>query len=92
MNSRTSERFWKCYSELPTAIKKQARKAYKQFQEDSYYPSLHLKQIHSTRPIFSVRITKGYRAIGIIQGEDIVWFWIGNHSEYDKILKQLRYK
>lgn len=32
MNSRTTERFWKCYAELPIAIKKQAKKAYKQFQ------------------------------------------------------------
>lgn len=91
MNSKTTERFWKCYGELPGTIKKQAKEAYKQFQEDPYYPSLHFKQVHSTRPVFSVRITKDYRAVGIIQGEDIIWFWIGTHSEYNKILKQLRY-
>ena len=72
MNSGTTERFWKCYAELPIAIKKRAKKAYKQFQEDPYYPSLHFKQVHSTRPIFSVRITKDYRAVGIIQEEDII--------------------
>ena len=71
MNSKTTERFWKCYCELPGTIKKQAKEAYKQFQEDPYYPSLHFKQVHSTRPVFSVRITKDYRAVGIIQGEDI---------------------
>lgn len=91
MNSKTTERFWKCYCELPGTIKKQAKEAYKQFQEDPYYPSLHFKQAHSTRPVFSVRTTKDYRAVGIIQGEDIIWFWIGTHSEYNKILKQLRY-
>jgi hypothetical protein len=91
MNSRTTERFWKCYAELPVTIRKQAKVAYKQFREDPYYPSLHFKQVHSTRPVFSVRITKDYRAVGIIQGEDIIWFWIGTHSEYNKILKQLRY-
>ena len=91
MNSNTTERFWKCYGELSAAIRKQAKAAYKQFQEDPYYPSLHFKQVHSTRPIFSVRITKDHRAIGSIQGEDIIWFWIGTHSEYNKILKQLRY-
>jgi len=90
MNSRTSERFWKCYDGLPTTIKKQAKEAYKQFQENPYYPSLHFKQVHSTRPIFSLRVTKDYRAVGIIQGEDIIWFWIGTHSAYNKTLKQLR--
>lgn len=91
MNSRTTERFWKRYAELPTAIKKRAKGAYKQFQEDPYSPSLHFKQVHSTRPVFSVRITKDYSAVGIIQEEDIVWFWIGTHSEYNNLLKQLRH-
>ena len=91
MNSKTTERFWKCYAELPLAVRKHAKETYKQFFKDPYYPSLHFKQIHSTRPIFSVRITKNYRAIGIMQGEDIIWFWIGSHAEYNKILKQLRY-
>jgi hypothetical protein len=25
-------------------------------------------------------------ALGQMDGEDIVWFWIGPHSEYDKLL------
>ncbi len=91
MNSKTTERFWKRYAGLPGTIRKRAKEAYKQFQEDPYYPSLHFKQVHSTRPIFSVRITKDYRTVGIIQGEDIIWFWIGTHSEYNKILKQMRH-
>lgn len=90
MNSKTTERFWKCYEKLPLVTKKQAKKAYKQFQKEPYYPALHFKQVHSTRPIFSVRITKDYRAIGIIQGEVIIWFWIGSHSEYNQLLTQLR--
>lgn len=91
MNSKTTERFWKCYAGIPSAVRKHTKDAYKQFVKDPYYPSLHFKQIHSTRPIFSVRITINYRAIGIIQGEDIIWFWVGSHAEYNKILKQLRY-
>jgi hypothetical protein len=89
VNSRTTEAFWKCYAALPELVRKQAKEAYKQFQKDPYYPSLHFKQVHSTRPIFSVRISKDYRAIGIIQGADIIWFWIGIHSDYDKLLRQL---
>ena len=90
MISKTTERFWKCYADIPLTVRKQAKEAYKQFLEDPYYPSLHFKQIHSTRPIFSVRITINYRAIGIIQGEEIVWFWIGSHADYNNLLKQFR--
>lgn len=90
MISKTTERFWKCYADIPLTVRKQAKEAYKQFLKDPYYPSLHFKQIHSTRPIFSVRITINYRAIGIIQGEEIVWFWIGSHADYNNLLKQFR--
>ena len=45
--------------------------------------------MHSSRPIFSIRITKDYRAIGILEKNEIIWFWIGNHEEYEKILKRL---
>lgn len=83
----TTERFWRCYSTLPLFVKKQAREAYKLFVVDPYYAGLHFKRIHSTRPIFSVRITIDYRAIGIMQDNEIVWFWIGSHSEYDKLIK-----
>jgi hypothetical protein len=91
MISKTTERFWKCYAEIPLTVRKQAKEAYKQFLKDPYYPSLHFKQIHSTRPIFSVRISINYRAIGIIQREEIVWFWIGSHADYNNLLKQFRH-
>jgi hypothetical protein len=26
---------------------------------------------------------------GSVQGDDIVWFWIGKHEEYERLLKQL---
>ena len=90
MKLTTTDRFWKCYAELPAAVKKQAKQAYKLFLRDPYYPSLHFKRVHSTRPIFSVRITRDYRAVGILQDNEIIWFWIGSHSEYNKLLKKLR--
>jgi len=31
-----------------------------------------------------VRIGIGYRALGRVDGDEIVWFWIGPHGEYDK--------
>ena len=87
MKSSTTERFWKCYVALPEEVKRRAKEAYALFVEDPHYPSLHFKRIHSTRPIFSVRITIDYRAIGVVDGDEITWFWIGSHSDYDKLLK-----
>ncbi|MGE5238761.1 MAG: hypothetical protein ACM3ON_08165 [Chloroflexota bacterium] len=90
MTSRTTEAFWKSYRELPEQTKKEARKAYRNFKKNPYHPSLHFKRIHSTRPIFSLRITKDYRAVGIEHDNHIIWFWIGSHGDYDNLLKQLR--
>jgi hypothetical protein len=39
--------------------------------------------------MYSVRIGKGYRALGILEGEAILWFWIGPHDEYIRMLKHL---
>lgn len=90
MKSKTTDGFWECYSGLPPAVKKQAKEAYRLFITDAYHPSLHFKRIHSNRPIFSVRITRDYRAIGILQENEIIWFWIGSHSDYDKLIKRFR--
>ena len=90
MKSTTTDRFWRCYAELPVTTKKQAKEAYKLFLGDPYYPSLHFKRVHSTRPIFSVRITRDYRAVGILQDNEIIWFWIGSYSAYSKLLKKLK--
>ena len=90
MTSRTTDRFWKCYRELPEQIRKEAKNAYKRFKSNPYHPGLHFKRVHSTRPIFSLRITKDYRAVGIQQDSRVIWFWIGSHGDYDNLLKQLR--
>lgn len=72
MTSRNSDRFGKCYRELPEQTKKEAKKAYREFKKNPYHPGLHFKRIHSTRPIFSLRITKDYRAVGIQQNNQVI--------------------
>lgn len=89
MISRTSEKFRVLFSLLPASIKIQAKQAYWQFKKDPYHPSLQFKRVHSTRPIYSVRVNIDYRAVGILQNNEIIWFWIGSHSVYDKLLKQM---
>ena len=91
MISHLARRFRKQYKDLPEQIQKQARQVYRQFQNDPYYPGLRFKRIHSSEPIYSVRITQDYRAVGIQQKDEIIWFWIGSHSDYNKLLSQLRH-
>ena len=88
MISKATRKFWKLYKDLPTNIQAQAKSTYKQFKKDPYYPSLHFKQVHSTKPVYSARISLDYRAIGILQDNKVVWFWIGPHDEYEQLIKR----
>jgi hypothetical protein len=90
MKSRTTARYWKCYERLPAGIRVQAKEAYKRFLTNPYHPSLHFKRVHSTRPVYAVRITKDYRALGLQREDRMIWFWIGSHSHYEKLVERLR--
>lgn len=89
MISRATPRFWAAYRELPPDIRDLARKAYRLFRDNPQHPSLNFKKVHDRDPIYSVRVTLGYRALGLLEGDGITWFWIGSHAEYDRLLHQL---
>ena len=88
MISHTNSSFWKQYRKLPPNIRDISQKQYQLFILNPYHASLHFKRVHSTKPIYSVRITRNYRAIGVLKSDIIVWFWIGSHDDYDKLLKR----
>jgi hypothetical protein len=88
MRSKTTARFRKAFEALPSQVQEQARKSYRQFKEDPRHPSLRFKQVHADIPIYSARVGKGYRALGQRIENKVVWFWIGSHSDYEKILSR----
>jgi len=89
VKSRTTSQFRKAFVTLPKPVQQQARDAYRQFKQDTWHPSLRFKQVHPTLPIYSARVSKSYRAVGVRNADGIVWFWIGTHTDYDKLLSQL---
>ncbi len=89
MTSETTDKFWKSYDKLPQEIKSIAKKQYQQFEANHFHPSLDFKRIHSTEPIYSARVTKDYRALGVVKDSVVIWFWIGTHIDYEKLLKRL---
>jgi len=88
VKSRTTRRFRKCLQDLPSDVKEKVREAYRLFLENPAHPSLRLKKIHPTEHIYSVRITRDYRAVGVREEDEIIWFWIGSHSDYDHLLSR----
>ena len=89
MKSVTTRRFRKAYAELPPHVKEAAKKAYRLWKKNPYHESLRFKTIHSSEPVYSVRIGLTWRALGLMDDGDMIWFWIGSHAEYDKLIRAL---
>jgi hypothetical protein len=86
MKSRATRKFWRQFETLPQSIQEHARQSYRQFQSNPAYPSLSFKRVDSSEPVYSVRIGINYRALGLLDGDTITWFWIGPHDGYDRLL------
>lgn len=76
-------RFWVLYDALPKDVRETADKNFQLLKADPRHPSLHFKRIGA---VWSVRIGDRFRALGHEAPEGIQWFWIGSHSDYDKIV------
>jgi hypothetical protein len=89
VNSRTTRQFRDLFTALPTAVQRQAREAYRLFRQNPAHPGLRFKQVHPDPPIYSARVGISYRAVGVRDGNTMIWYWIGSHADYDKLLQQL---
>ncbi len=86
MNSKATARFWKPYERLPRQVQKRARKAYELWRTAPNSPGLQFKRVRAEESIFSVRIGLDYRVLGILEGDTMIWYWIGSHDEYERLL------
>jgi hypothetical protein len=84
MKSRTTARFRSAFRAL-----RQARQAYKLFQQNPAHPGLRFKRVHTVKPIFSARVSRDYRVLAVRDDDTLIWFWIGSHSDYDKLISRL---
>ena len=89
MKSRATPGFWAAYNELPSEVRNAAQKAYRLFRENPKHPGLQFKKVHDREPVYSVRVSVAYRAVGLLENDEVIWFWIGGHAEYDRLLKRL---
>ncbi len=89
MNSRRTRKFRDALAALPSSVRKQAADAYRRFRVNPHNPGLHFKKVHPTRPLYSARVNDDYRVVGEMRSNGIVWFWIGKHEAYERLLRSL---
>lgn len=71
-------------------VQEQASRAYEIWLDRPFHPSLQFKRVSQRQPIYSVRVGRGWRALGLLEDDgSIYWFWIGPHGEYDSLLDRL---
>jgi hypothetical protein len=86
MRSRTTRQFWRLFSDLPADAQRQAQRAYRRFQSNPAHPGLQFKKLEGEDDIYSARIGLEYRALAVMKKDRVVWYWIGSHSESDRLV------
>lgn len=84
MRHFASRAFWEAYDNLPEQVRALADKNYALLKTNPRHPSLQFKKVGR---FWSVRVGLRYRALAVEAEDDLVWFWIGSHADYDAIIK-----
>ena len=83
MRHFASPTFWDAYRKLPDNVRALANKNYALLKENPRHPSLQLKKVGR---FWLVRVGGRYRALAVQVDEDLLWFWIGSHADYDAMV------
>lgn len=67
-----------CYRALPATTRQLAEKSFELLKADPQHPSL--------GRFWSARVGLHYRALAVEAPDGVLWFWIGTHAEYDKLV------
>ncbi len=86
MRSKTHPSFWDAYYQLPKTIQTRAAVVYKRWRKNPDQLGLSFKPVKGKPFVYSVRIGRQWRALGLKEGDTITWFWIGPHSEYERLI------
>jgi hypothetical protein len=86
MKSSTLPSFWSAYDALDEQTKRKAKNAFRQWEKNPFHPSFHFKCINRKENIWSVRISQGFRALGVFEGDTVTWFWAGSHDNYERFI------
>jgi len=81
---RTTPRFWDRFNKLPDQAQKLARKNFELLKQNPKHPSLHFKKVGQ---FWSARVGLSHRALSVEDGDDFIWVWIGEHDEYDRLIR-----
>ena len=86
-DSRTTPQFWTQFARLPAEVQEQAKPSgpFARSEAIPSTPACSLRNSKEEERMYSARIGLGYRAVGTLKATRVVWFWIGKHSDFDRM-------
>jgi hypothetical protein len=81
---RATSQFWARLAGLPEPIQALAYKSFDLLKQDPKHPSLHFKKVGR---FWSARVGLDHRVLAVEDGSDFIWVWIGNHDEYNRLIR-----
>jgi hypothetical protein len=87
MKSVARPEFWRLFDALPTELQERARTCFDLWKTNPSHPSLRFKKVGA---YWSIRIGLHYRALAVVHDDVAIWFWIGSHDEYERLLAAQR--
>jgi hypothetical protein len=85
MNHFATPGFWYHYRNLPPEVRELADKNFILLRENPHHPSIRLKKVGS---FWSARVGLRYRSLARDREVGLVWFWIGPHDEYERLIRE----
>jgi hypothetical protein len=85
MKSLATPKFWNSFEGIPQSIRQTAVKQFRLWIENQSHLSLQFKKVGL---FWSARVNDDYRALCYVKEGVYYWFWIGKHSDYEKILRR----
>ena len=89
MKSVTTEKFRSLFASAPPDRQVRIKSAFRLWRENPAHPSLRFKKVHPRLPVYSARVDLDWRAVGTLEDDTLVWFWVGSHPQYEALLKSL---
>ena len=86
MEFRIADTFTDSLARLSGDEQKAVKTAAFDLQVNPAHPGLQFKKLEGEENIYSARIGLEYRALAVMKKDRIVWYWIGGHPEYDRLV------
>lgn len=89
MNHYLTPKFTKIFEKLEVPVQELVNEKLELLKNDLKHPSLQFKKIRTKKNLYSARMGDDYRILGCKEEDNMIWFWIGMHNDYEKKIKTL---